>query len=462
MLDACTPINKFKSDRDIRILMMKKIRFCLAALILTLCTSCDEDLECSIGERICVDNVSKTCYQGRWRSVECTNAAPICDEKYGCIPIPQTCGNETIEGTEECDGNALGGKTCHDMFSGLVGTLSCKDCKFDTSQCHAPGCENGTKRCSENGVETCNDGQWQQTRRCKENERCDSTKAACIPYIACDTPGVACNENILTICANGQLLETECQENQTCSVVTASCEPTVCRQDERKCDGNMSKICIQNGWHDAMDCAASNMLCDNTTGLCAQSCENGAASCNDDNTAIISCQNGLQNIANCGTQQRCVTKSTGPICETWVCDEGIECKGANENSTIKLLKICENNVLIKKETCRESDGVICSVTQAACVPLVCKGDDTECQTTKDASHIAKCQNNAWILTPCTQNDVCTMDVDGDGSLSCQPKVCDEGYKCIDKKSVFCWNNNVVSRTDCGQAGCDDSTGKCKS
>ncbi len=47
-----------------------------------------------------------------------------------------TCGNNIIEGSEVCDGTALGGKTC--VSQGFTsGTLSCKsDCSaFETSQC---------------------------------------------------------------------------------------------------------------------------------------------------------------------------------------------------------------------------------------------------------------------------------------------------------------------------------------
>lgn len=440
---------------------MKKIPLFAAAIVILSCIGCGAEPECSIGQRICVNNVSKTCYEGHWRSVECANAAPVCDETYGCIPIPQTCGNEIVEGTEECDGANLDGKTCNDMFSGLVGRLACSECQFDTSGCHAPGCAENTQRCGETGVETCQDGQWKQTKACQNNERCDHIEAKCVPYLPCDEPGVSCVENILSICAGGQLMETVCNEGQVCSVINAKCEPKVCDEGAQRCDGKVAQVCIQNGWYNAMDCDKSELICDNTTGLCAQTCQDGAETCSADFTAVVSCENGVQRIKECGAQKRCaISESGNPECQTWACDEGIECKGANPNSTIKMIKVCENNVLLKSEICKESDGFVCSVEKAACVPLVCKAGDVECQIVEGVSHQAICENNAWSLTPCEGDTVCTMDIEGDGSLSCGEKVCEEGYACQDQQSIFCWNNNVANRTPC-ENGCDETTGRCQ-
>src|SRR5205814_3694792 len=48
------------------------------------------------------------------------------------------CGDNHIDGNEECDGSDLNGKTCSDVTSGFAqgGTLACKaDCTLDTSDC---------------------------------------------------------------------------------------------------------------------------------------------------------------------------------------------------------------------------------------------------------------------------------------------------------------------------------------
>lgn len=46
------------------------------------------------------------------------------------------CGNSIIEGSEECDGSALGDKTCADIPGFKGGTLGCSaSCTYDTTQC---------------------------------------------------------------------------------------------------------------------------------------------------------------------------------------------------------------------------------------------------------------------------------------------------------------------------------------
>lgn len=52
--------------------------------------------------------------------------------------VRAACGDNHIDGKEQCDGTDLGGKTCADVTSGFVhsGTLVCKpDCTFDASDC---------------------------------------------------------------------------------------------------------------------------------------------------------------------------------------------------------------------------------------------------------------------------------------------------------------------------------------
>ncbi len=63
------------------------------------------------------------------------------------------CGNGVLDPGEECDGSNLNEKTCADVvLNKPSGTLSCTaTCTFDTSQCTAPECGNGTRE----GTEEC-------------------------------------------------------------------------------------------------------------------------------------------------------------------------------------------------------------------------------------------------------------------------------------------------------------------
>jgi len=73
---------------------------------------------------------------------------------------PVTCGNNIIEGSEQCDGTNLNGKTCTSLGQGFSGgILSCiaagqaNQCMFNTAACTLPVCGNGIKETGE----TCDD-----------------------------------------------------------------------------------------------------------------------------------------------------------------------------------------------------------------------------------------------------------------------------------------------------------------
>ena len=61
------------------------------------------------------------------------------------IIVDAECGNYILEpAEEECDGERLGGETCHSLdswYSESKGMLQCNDdCQYDFSLCEAPEC----------------------------------------------------------------------------------------------------------------------------------------------------------------------------------------------------------------------------------------------------------------------------------------------------------------------------------
>lgn len=136
-----------------------------------------DELKTALYETADPINPESTCYgvvrkRGRnyWISeVECTsdNFGAGIVNAYGAVNyyVPTVCGNETIEGIEECDGGSLGEATCESLgFSG--GILGCTaDCTFDTSDCTAPTCIvvpgecNCNGKCGKNEAPTCGDCQ---------------------------------------------------------------------------------------------------------------------------------------------------------------------------------------------------------------------------------------------------------------------------------------------------------------
>ena len=59
----------------------------------------------------------------------------ICS-KGDCVnPPTSSCGNGVINQGEGCDGSNFDGKTCENLMPGSVGSLSCKNCVIDMTQC---------------------------------------------------------------------------------------------------------------------------------------------------------------------------------------------------------------------------------------------------------------------------------------------------------------------------------------
>ncbi len=140
-----------------------------------------EESECVDGTRVCEGNWSKTCVQGYWRPVECKGNAPICDVKYGCMKSTAVCGNNVVESGEECDGSALGGKSCHDLNAEWKGKLSCKsDCTIDFSGCTQLECTVDDHQCTGTVLQLCTETGWIDATDCAQTGLiCDPEKKGC-------------------------------------------------------------------------------------------------------------------------------------------------------------------------------------------------------------------------------------------------------------------------------------------
>lgn len=107
-------------------------------------------LQCSCGDDdggVCGDAVvdpGEQCDEGPnpffdpecYCSNACVWLGPACD---------QECGDGIVTGSEECDGEVIGGGVTCESLGEPAGTLSCSgDCTLDTSSCGADMCGNGT------------------------------------------------------------------------------------------------------------------------------------------------------------------------------------------------------------------------------------------------------------------------------------------------------------------------------
>jgi alpha-tubulin suppressor-like RCC1 family protein len=72
---------------------------------------------------------------------------PGCElDRSGCFE----CGNGSVDGPEECDGDALGGASCESLTGHQSGSLACTGtCTFDVSACHTcgDGIAEGSEEC---------------------------------------------------------------------------------------------------------------------------------------------------------------------------------------------------------------------------------------------------------------------------------------------------------------------------
>src|SRR5919198_2193305 len=84
-----------------------------------------------------------------WCLAFATAAIARSEDHPKCPGARPACGNGTVQGNEQCDGNDLGGGTCTSLGYSGGGTLGCTGaCVYDTSGCMcAPGstCGNGIK-----------------------------------------------------------------------------------------------------------------------------------------------------------------------------------------------------------------------------------------------------------------------------------------------------------------------------
>jgi hypothetical protein len=168
-----------------------------------------------------------------------------------------SCGNDTKEGGEECDGNDLGGLTCLD-FGFQDGTLVCaNDCTLFTNACS-----------------TCGDGQLSPT------ESCDGTNFGGLTCVDLGYGGgsLSCAADCKSV------IETGC-------VAAASCGDGIINGNEQ-CDGaNLGgKTCVSQGFDGGvLSCTPGCQL--NTNNCTVNQCGNLFDTCN---VLISNCCAGLQ------------------------------------------------------------------------------------------------------------------------------------------------------------------------
>ena len=217
-----------------------------------------------------------------------------------------TCGNGVKDGTDECDGQDMGGKTCQ-LLGYKAGTLSCNPgtCTLDHQTCCTDTCVNiGDTQCQGTVLQTCTQANgcrgWVQSADCAQfGSVCDTGtgKAACKSSCvdACATPGATqCNAGAIEKCetqTNGCTAWTgvdDCSaKGQSCdatsgiAVCGAACNNQCTTAGATQCSGNVLRTCEQ-GQDGCLtlvttkDCAAQGQSCTSPGGVaqCTFACNN--------------------------------------------------------------------------------------------------------------------------------------------------------------------------------------------
>lgn len=309
--------------------------------------TCPDD--CFCGNEVCEeDETAESCPEdcaacGDGECQESVEDCITCPEDCGECPV---CGDDVIEGEEECDGDNLGGETCESQgFFG--GELQCTDgCLFDTSACLETSCGDGN--CDTYEGETCSS--------CPED--CPCGEAYCVDFITCiyECTDMECAEDChLSGCAEAQensgliliciqdSCSSECDDPSadgchTCTVTNcgaylASCYQSVCPGTcgDGVCDGDEDHTnCPEDCSECGNDICESDETIDSCPNDCAEGCGDGYCDVNetcdscphDCGTCPITCGDG-----NCDPAlgESCATCPSDCECGTATCSEVFEC-----------------------------------------------------------------------------------------------------------------------------------------
>ncbi|MBO4351188.1 MAG: hypothetical protein J6A01_09625 [Proteobacteria bacterium] len=450
----------------------------------------DEDEECD-GD----DTITKTCadYAGEGATGELT-----CDDtckivSSACVAAP-VCGDGTINGEDECEGEDFGGKTCVDYKgTGATGELKCTECKIDSSACEeAPApetCPNGTidegEECDgtalADGVAVCDEGYKRVSETsftCRDNCTIDkeaSCKAACNDGVLdegeeCDTDNF--NEktcasilNVPAIAASGELT---C--SSTCTIDSGACVKLPYCGDgiinnEEDCDGDaeITKTCADLDANTAGPLTCSD-TCTFVTDACAEvvKCGNGTIDEGEDcdgsnlNGKTCSAALGVDATGDLTCDDTChfVTTACVPVCGNGNIDAGEECDNTNLNNAT-----C-SDLLGVPASGTPSCSSECKLVQDDCAPLCGNGtidgdeecDDTDFGTVTCSDMIGEAASGALAC-----DSECKI-VSTDCAPLCGNGVVDEGETCdgdafAEGAAAVCAEGSAQTTLVCAATGC---------
>ena len=211
---------------------------------------------CTSGVVSCEGNFVINCDEnGKWVKKECPLGQHCRVDELKCVdnctdggcPEGERCDAETNEcvknSGDECDKDKIV-KRCENDGDNKVGTIftSCngtqetrEEC-VDGNSCNAGltdcgVCQNGDKKCEEQAVKECTDGNW-ITKECGEGKKCEDGICKKSDESACHQGNFRCDNNNLQQCLNGNWITKDKCIEKICDIYNGCMEDgTACRFD---------------------------------------------------------------------------------------------------------------------------------------------------------------------------------------------------------------------------------------
>ena len=341
----------------------------------------------------CVNNILTTCTNNIQSRSECPygcNAAGTDCEPAPTTPEPVCTNGETkcaedtlftcINGNWNAGEPCLQGETCglddFGIFACISAPMDITSCKFYLDNSSIYHLEDGQSRCIGTKAVSCHIPDNAVEEPEVEVQDCSATadslcivsegQASCVEDL--ETPcsfnseqlahgDSACGDdhNIVT-CSDGELQVTPCEADSPCAPVNgkfechkvsaSDCEVPnggIITTGTGVCADNVYKVCQDGALNDEATCTGQTPICDaSADGYCraykdcSDTLAHGAVSCNEDNTAIVSCIDGLQDtVQTCEAPAKCELQNDTPAC----------INNAPKYTTIKDLKTAYDTVV---------------------------------------------------------------------------------------------------------------------
>ncbi|MFA6072645.1 MAG: hypothetical protein WC758_00850 [Candidatus Woesearchaeota archaeon] len=382
------------------------------------------------------------------------------DSTESYVPPNQICGNNILEGTEQCDTSTT--RTCSSF--GLLGStpVNCIDCLWNTGVCTTPTgpvCHNGVVE----SPEECED---LDTTTCSALHLPGSSQVTCGSACSWDTSVCTESSNACTYgteCVGGQIcINGFC--NMSCNLFTdnASCGNSGCKCSDNSAAYTNSGICTFNRDTDTTFCD-KNIAVLSEGGLFLVNCSMQSINMLCDNNSLAGGYSSTGVCVQSGSDYICGSQGGGAINQSSICQSGTDCG---------ITGLCVNGIC--STTCTNS--MLCSnssviyQTDGVCVTPVEGGDDF-CDkilaTNKTGILYSNCQaldswpcdsgalSGGYVADGTCVNNVCNVSSGGsiqsegglpDGSrcstgLNCTSNLCVEG-RC----SSTCTNAQLCSNS----------------